>query len=270
MWQDFSDCCMSRFAHYGVCSAKLLAADRDCESVYRIAFGCGASRLRPDKLVLIYRRDTNELSWPRMPVPAELASLGVGKRAWTKIWDETKIAAEEAERLSAKKKLSSDRRRDETASWKVFRMQEEDSSLSRQIEHEWRDLLDYATDRLFMYNISVTLKSVVSDRVYSGLVLRFRPIVPAVEGDDTVRPIIPSVVGTDTVRPINPSVVGTDTAATVRGDAVSIAPTTLATAIPVTLPEGTCTESQCQSEMSVVSSYCGSLSSAASAPRMQT
>ena len=237
---------MSHFAQYGVCSAKLLSAtaDKKGKQVYGIAFGCDASRLRPDKLVLIYRRETNELSWPRQPVPAELASLGVGRRAWTKIWDETKIAAEEAERLSAKKeKLSSDRRRDETASWKVFRMQEEDSRLSRQIEHEWRDLLDYATDRLFVYNISVSLKSVVSDRVYSGLVLRFRPIVPAVVGDGTV-----------------------SSAPTIATAVPTAGPTAVPTAVPVPLPEGSCTESRCHSDMSMVSGF--TLISSPSAPPM--
>ena len=86
MWQEFSDCCMSRFAQYGVASAQLLSTtDKKGKKVHGIAFGCDASRLRPDKLMLIYRRDTKELSWPRKPVPAELASLGVGRRAWTKI-----------------------------------------------------------------------------------------------------------------------------------------------------------------------------------------
>mmetsp|Transcript_7530 Transcript_7530/g.17334 ORF Transcript_7530/g.17334 Transcript_7530/m.17334 type:complete len:339 (-) Transcript_7530:817-1833(-) len=232
IWQEFRSCCMSRLEQYGVTSADLLSSDKDGKSVYGIAFVCDASRLRPNKLALTYRRGTAQLSWPRKPIPAELASLGVGRRVWTKIWDETKITAEEAERLSrTKERLSSVHRHDDTVS-KVLRVQEEKSRLGRHIEHEWRDLLDYATDKLFMYGISVTLKSVESDRVYSGLSFRFRPIIPAVVGEDAVS-------STHTV----------------------------ATAVPVSLSAGAGSVSQCHSEMSVASSYCSSMPSA---PPMET
>ena len=226
IWLEFRHCCMSQFEQYGVTSAGLLSSDKDDKSIYGIAFVCDASRLRPDKLTLIYRRGTIELSWPRKPIPAELASLGVGRRVWTKIWDETKLTAEEVDRLSrTKERLSSVRRHDDTAK-NVFRVQEEKSRLGRQIEHEWRDLLDYAADKLFAYSISVSLKSVESDRVYSGLVLRFRPIIAAVAADDAVS-----------------------------------TEHTIATAVPVS-SVGAGSASQCQSEMSAASSYCSSMPSA--------
>ena len=46
-------------------------------------------------------------------------------------------------------------------------------------ELEWSNLLDYATDEFFAWNINVQLYRSPSDLeiVYSGIVIRFQPVV---------------------------------------------------------------------------------------------
>ena len=55
-------------------------------------------------------------------------------------------------------------------------------------ELEWSTLLDYAMDELFAWNINVQLyKSPTAlEMVYSGLVLRFQPVVATATASATI------------------------------------------------------------------------------------
>ena len=187
---------------YGVSTTLVL--DTKTNMIFGVDFRCDASKLLSNKLKLQFDHRADTWTWPRDEVPAELALLHVDNRAWTSVWDRLKrthvlALVWEGEKDVVQGNFARSLRGANSilnSSAGYIKTMQEMSRLERAIESEWGQLLEFAEDALYMWGISVRLSfgERGAKTKYSGIILRFRPIVSTVPvvGDVTIAMPLPS------------------------------------------------------------------------------
>lgn len=201
-WNTLLNECIRKLGVYGVSTTLIL--DTKTNMIFGVDFRCDASKLLSNKLKLQFDHRADTWTWPRDEVPAELALLHVDNRAWTSVWDRLKrthvlALVWEGEKDVVQGNFARSLRGANSilnSSAGYIKTMQEMSRLERAIESEWGQLLEFAEDALYMWGISVRLSfgERGAKTKYSGIILRFRPIVSTVPvvGDVTIAMPLPS------------------------------------------------------------------------------